>query len=51
MVGLHLAYKIIEAHAGRIDVDSTAGRGTTFRIQLPLTGPAKLEEKPIESVA
>jgi signal transduction histidine kinase len=38
-MGLHLAYKIIEAHRGRISVDSTVGVGTTFRIELPLDGP------------
>ena len=35
-MGLHLAYKIIEAHKGRISVESTVGKGSTFRIQLPI---------------
>jgi len=34
-IGLYLAKKIIEAHNGRIDVQSEPGRGTTFIIQLP----------------
>ncbi len=38
-MGLHLAYRIIEAHHGRIRVQSTRGVGTTFRVELPLTGP------------
>lgn len=38
-MGLNLAYKIIEAHGGRISVRSTVGEGTTFRIELPLSGP------------
>jgi signal transduction histidine kinase len=34
-IGLYLARKIIEAHDGRIGVESPPGRGTTFTIQLP----------------
>jgi len=34
-IGLYLARKIIEAHGGRIGVESLPGRGTTFTIQLP----------------
>jgi len=34
-VGLYLARKIIEAHGGRIGVESPPSQGTTFTIQLP----------------
>jgi two-component sensor histidine kinase len=34
-VGLYLARKIIEAHGGRIDVESRPGLGTVFTIRLP----------------
>jgi len=34
-IGLYLARKIIEAHGGRIGVESPPGRGATFTIQLP----------------
>ncbi|WP_323134596.1 ATP-binding protein [Aromatoleum toluclasticum] len=37
-LGLHIVYKIVETHNGRIDVDSTPGRGTTFTIRLPIAG-------------
>jgi len=51
-LGLHLAYKIVQAHQGRITVQSTVGKGTTFRIELPLTGPPEVkEEEPSECVA
>jgi len=35
-LGLAVAKKIIEEHEGRIQVTSKVGRGTTFRIRLPL---------------
>jgi two-component system, NtrC family, sensor kinase len=38
-LGLSLSYTIMQKHHGRIDVDSEPGRGTTFRITLPLRQP------------
>jgi len=35
-LGLSIAQKIIEAHNGNIEVSSRIGKGTTFRIILPL---------------
>jgi two-component system NtrC family sensor kinase len=35
-LGLSIAHNIIRGHGGRIEVDSTPGAGTTFRIHLPL---------------
>ena len=34
-LGLHVAYSIIQKHKGTIDVKSTVGKGTTFRIRIP----------------
>jgi signal transduction histidine kinase len=36
-LGLSLTRQVIEAHAGRIRVDSAVGQGTTFTLKLPLT--------------
>jgi signal transduction histidine kinase len=36
-IGLASAYKTMQLHEGSIDFESEAGRGTTFRIELPLT--------------
>jgi signal transduction histidine kinase len=36
-LGLTLAKRIIEAHGGRIEVESAVGRGSTFRAYLPLS--------------
>lgn len=35
-LGLTIAKAIVDQHEGRIEVDSTLGKGTTFRIFLPL---------------
>ncbi len=35
-LGLSIAHSIAEQHGGRILVDSAPGRGTTFRVELPL---------------
>lgn len=35
-LGLSICYGIIEAHRGRIEVDSMSGRGATFRVVLPV---------------
>jgi len=43
-LGLSLSYGIIDRHQGRIEVDSTLGVGTTFRIILPINPPASPPE-------
>ncbi|HLP01204.1 MAG TPA: PAS domain S-box protein [Opitutaceae bacterium] len=35
--GLHLVHRIIQRHGGRIEYDTAAGVGTTFRLLLPLS--------------
>ena len=36
-LGLSLSYGIVERHGGRIDVRSEVGKGTVFRVWLPVT--------------
>jgi signal transduction histidine kinase len=45
-LGLMIVQRIVRAHNGRIDLDSHVGRGTTFRVWLPLheRKPRLLEE-------
>lgn len=40
-LGLHVTYAIVQAHGGRIDVQSRVGAGTRFRITLPTVLDAK----------
>jgi len=39
-LGLSLSYGIVQKHHGHIDVRSELGRGTTFRVVLPVQQPA-----------
>jgi signal transduction histidine kinase len=34
-LGLYIAERIVSAHAGRLEVASTAAGGTTFTVYLP----------------
>ncbi len=45
-LGLAVSYGIVQEHSGHISVESTPGRGTTFRITLP-TVPAR---SPLQTV-
>ena len=38
-LGLSICYTIVADHRGRIEVDSTVGRGSTFTVFLPVTTP------------
>jgi PAS domain S-box-containing protein len=51
-LGLSIAQRIVLVHGGEIRVDSTPGRGTTFRVRLPLGSSAQeaAEREPEESV-
>ena len=39
-LGLFLVKHIMDAHAGRIEVDSEVGRGSTFRLVFPVSRDA-----------
>ncbi|HEY2636167.1 MAG TPA: ATP-binding protein [Solirubrobacteraceae bacterium] len=43
-LGLTIVKAILEAHGGTVGVESEPGRGTTFRIDLPLRAPERARE-------
>ncbi len=43
-LGLAIAKKLVEAHGGKLDVDSHLGRGSTFTVYLPLAGQPPLDQ-------
>jgi two-component system, OmpR family, sensor kinase len=47
-LGLAIVAAIADAHGGRAEVESEAGRGSTFRVHLPLTVPMTPETGPAD---
>jgi len=45
-LGLSLSNGIVQAHGGRIEVSSTQGKGTQFRVWLPVHGPKPRRVRP-----
>ena len=43
-MGLSISYKIIQQHAGHIEVDTEADVGTVFTIELPIKPPVDDED-------
>ena len=39
-LGLYITRQIVEAHGGRVELQSAAGAGSTFRVNLPMPGRA-----------
>jgi signal transduction histidine kinase len=50
-LGLAVAYGIIDRHGGRIEIESTKGKGTTFSLLLPVTSQETSEVAPAEEPA
>jgi signal transduction histidine kinase len=40
-LGLATSYAVVQQHGGRIDVETEVGRGSTFRVYLPLNQAAE----------
>jgi signal transduction histidine kinase len=49
-LGLFIARQVIQQHGGTIRVDSTAGVGSCFRVQLPRVLPHAEKERTRDSL-
>lgn len=50
-LGLSVSHGIVQAHGGSIDVESTVGEGSTFRIRLPIEPPPDIASDTAGSTA
>ncbi len=50
-LGLAICHRLLTAMNGRVEVDSTVGVGTTFRVFLPQAHPGRAAEVPVVALA
>ncbi|CAM5667022.1 HAMP domain-containing sensor histidine kinase [Streptomyces aurantiogriseus] len=50
-LGLSIVHSLVTAHAGHVEVDSTPGRGATFRVLLPRLPDRHMPTSPPEAAA
>ena len=46
-IGLAMSYRVLQLHNGALDFVTEMGRGTTFRLALPLTAVNPLAQKEV----
>jgi len=48
-LGLAVVRKVVDRHQGKVEVETAQGKGTVFRLYLPVAAKSTLKEEPAQA--